>query len=227
MEQISNKALLILLIAAIVVSVGGTLVSLYKISTMKYPPEITGMASTGRVNASIEGVAAINVTTNVDFGSGTTDGQKRHISTEDSDNYGSFRNCSGATAPINPPQCRGMELENTGNTYINVTLVSDKNRTEFFSGDPVEANFTFFTANGNRTGGEVTSCKNNTAAQNDVDNVSPTTWTEVPKTTTLICDNLSAGYAADTITIEFNLTIPSDEPAGEKKATITFAATSI
>ena len=79
MAEISNKSLALLLVAAIVVSLGGVFVTLQRLET-EYRPPITGMADTtdtGTVLLNIGENVAINFTSaTMDWGSGAVDTSK-------------------------------------------------------------------------------------------------------------------------------------------------------
>ncbi|MFH1849776.1 MAG: hypothetical protein ABH879_06335 [archaeon] len=222
MKQVSNTALSILLIVAVCMSIGGTLLSLSFISKLReVPPGITGFAAsdTGTANISIIGAASIQINNNIDFGAGTVssdDAHLTHVDTETTDNYGTFNNCSSSHTH---PECRGLEVENDGNLRVNVTMSASLDDDTFFSGNPAQSGFDFFVKQGNRTGGEENSCKNITGGYN----LTPLSWTDIPTTARLICGNLSYSDGNDTMLVEFNVTIPTDEPTGQKWNTFTFS----
>lgn len=77
MAEISNKALALLLIAAIIVSLGGMLITLNRLSKL-FVPGVTGFASdTGTLTLQVAENVEINFTMNqMDWGSGAVDSDK-------------------------------------------------------------------------------------------------------------------------------------------------------
>ena len=73
MEEISNKTIAVLLVIAVVVSIGGTIISLNKLSQIRgLRGPLAGAATTGIgvVNLSVETSLDIMVTGNINFGAG-------------------------------------------------------------------------------------------------------------------------------------------------------------
>ncbi len=105
MEEISNKTLAILLIAAIVISLGGTLISLNRLARIRIP-SITGFGTTDTagVNLSITGVTEVNWTTDdIYWESGTV------------------------TTTVSSP----LVLENIGNTNVTLNITCGKTAATF------------------------------------------------------------------------------------------------
>ena len=124
--DVSNKTLAVLLIAAIVVSLGGTLLS--------SGGQKTGYATTGTINYSVDDNFAVDfTTTNIDFGTGSVDIGNGPCVLESS------------TAPNGG--CVGFEtspgtltFDNIGNTACSVTLDGDETETVFI-GSASDAEF--------------------------------------------------------------------------------------
>jgi len=237
MQQISNKTLSFLLIVAIVVSVAGTMVSVYRLSVFKAqqrPGDVAGFASSaaGTASVTLVGFGSIVINSNVDFGSGT---QSTNISnltsltTETADNYATFNNCSEDIWD-QAADCRGIEIENDGAVTINVSMQASSNASTFFSGNSSQALFQYFTADGNRSKEKNSSCFPRSGSNI---NVSPwgypnlRNWTNITTDSVPICANLSFTNSNDTITVELNITIPADETTGTKTNTFTFSAVQI
>ena len=202
----SNKSLALLLVVAIVISLGGTLLSLNKVSQLQFLgiEVVTGRAS-GIVNLSIEEVAACRIEKNVSFGSGS---QGAADLSSDLDNASSefTENCTLVT-----DECEGMEINNTGNKYLEVNFSSDKNATTFLGGDNVGVgDFQFKAANGTWD-----------ASLSGCNSGLDTSWGNVLASSSGICSNLSYGAANRMITVEYNVTLKVDTPGGDKTATIT------
>jgi len=235
------------------VSVGSTIISLYKIK-IDYAPRVSGHATDdGTVDVDVMGFASVVVNSNVDFGesmilSGAGNFTTITTETNHSDYDGikfntSFYNCSHDVNWSNAShECRGIELENDGNVYLNITMYASEDANTFWRGENSTDEFKFAILDGNRSHEESSSCNNNSNYNGtSYENVStyPThsiwtssssfayNWTDITTSATLICTNLSFTDAADTITVEFNLSIPSDEPVTTKQNTFTFTAAQI
>ena len=68
MVDISNQTLATLLVAAIVISLGGTIISLNRLGGIM---PLTGHATSSMANITVTGAADIDVTNNIDLGTGT------------------------------------------------------------------------------------------------------------------------------------------------------------
>ena len=216
---------------------------------------ITGYVTTGQVNVTVTAVSSLTVNSNVNFGTSTISSAPplTQLTTEVSDNYGTFNNCSTINGGVadTDKDCTGMEIENDGNVPINVTFLASKSAATFFdSQTDTGATFTFAVFDGNRSKNETAqktfgytnaslfnannaSCQLNAAInisirpRGSVIDGTYINWTDVPLTEYLICGNLSFDDRNDSITVEFNITIPGDEPTGTKTNTFTFTGTQI
>lgn len=249
MERVSNKTIAFALLFFLVISVGSTIFSLYKIK-IAYAPGVSGFA-TGTVDVQVTGLSSVTVNTNVDFGQSQLRAGNITVITTETNHSGdgleyntTFNNCSNDVNWSNMSyECRGIEIENDGNVYLNITLSASSSANAFWSGDNTTDEFDYATLDGNRSHGESGSCNNNSNIGNTSSyynlSIYPkgSTWTSssnffynwstIPTTATLVCTNLSFTDSTDTITIEFNLTIPSDETTGSKQNTFTITATQI
>ncbi|NQV08252.1 hypothetical protein HQ529_00180 [Candidatus Woesearchaeota archaeon] len=213
-------------------SISATVSFFYTDSLMGYRPTITGMATSGVVNVSVIGFASLTINSNVEFGQGATgaEGNETVLTTE-TNQTGTFNDCGDDVNWTNSTyECRGIEIENDGNIYINVTMSASANPNEFWKGNNATDEFQYATLNGNRSRQETDSCVSDTTRNVTIyplrSNTTYLNLTDISTTATLICGNLSFG-SNDTVTIEFNLTIPSDEPVGVKTNTFTFTATQV
>jgi hypothetical protein len=225
MADVSNKSLTILLVAAIVVSLVGTLVSINKVSNLLQPGgfgnQITGFAlqDNGNVTLTITGGAGIAVRRGIDFGS-IVPGNGTNISSEVSlIGRGGYNNC-GVVA-----NCSGLEIENDGNIPINVTMNSSSNASDLIGG--TNPSWTFFVANGNSSNtGNATRPDGGCTMIPPIYNTNA--WANFQKNTNYIICNSSVGAGLwyndtnDTMTIEVNLTIPSDTGTGARTAILAF-----
>ena len=201
--DMSNKSLALLLVAAIVISLGGTMIVLNQISDYR----ITGLAtSMGNVTLEVSSSAACRVTSNVSFGAASAPTQQINISTMIDNSGEGFNDCTSNSA------CYGMQVNNTGNVDLNISLTSDANATDLL-GYTVNDTMWFTHA-----------CINGTAATGVSDGCITgldTVWAEVNKTEHLICNNLTWDPGYEAFTIEYNVTLNASVPPGLKQANIT------
>jgi len=199
--ELSNKSLALLLVAAIVISLGGTLISLNRLNQEGF----TGLAA-GTVVLNVSENMSCTIASNVSFG--TSVGQilnTVNLSTNVTNTNG-FNDCLTNVA------CMGMMINNSGNVNVNVTFSSDKNGTTLLGG-PGASNddFQYSVVNGSNNGALLPGCIAGLK----------TAWTYANETTTAICTNLTAPTTNEVMTIEYNVTIDKDTPATLKTATIT------
>jgi hypothetical protein len=210
--DLSNKSLALLLLAAVVISLGGTLISLQKIDqlTGQQPTDqVTGKATAaGTTNLSIDAAAGCTVDTSVDFGTGAA---QAATLTTDTSNPGTFNDCTDGNAV-----CHGMQLNNTGNTNLTVNLSSDVDGAAFLGGTATAADFQYAVRNGT-FGGADGGCFDTTGTTGFLPS-----YADVPTTNNTICSNLRYEEGQDMITLEYNVTIDTGTPSGDKTATITF-----
>jgi len=239
----NKSSILKIVVVVLLLAVAGIFFSVLK-------DKITGFVTQGNVEVNVQALSSLSVNSNVYFGNGTISNEPANltsISTESEDNYGDFNNCSIINGGVNDTgrDCTGIEVENNGNVYINVTIAALNNVSGFFSsGSLTGANFTFAVLDGNRTKNETAMQimgagnegigPNNASCQingNTGTSISPSgsylngswmNWTGISTNPYAICGNFSFGDGNDTITIEFNLTFPGDEPVGLKSNSFTF-----
>jgi len=208
--EISNKTLALLLVAAIVVSIGGTLISLNNVN----------QGITGHVTSNATGTTSVNVgavttlrfdISSVDFGAGSVN------------TSGGFNNCTmwiNGTTTITQTGCTGFNttningafvIENAGTTYLNVTLNCSKNASTFIGG--TSPAFQFVISN-NNTG----SC---------VSGINYTGWTDAAISPVNICTNLTPSKPNSTMLIGVQVRIPQDSLTGSQSAIFTAQGTNI
>ena len=213
--EMSNKSLALLLVIALVISLGGTLMSLTKISEIRQvkplPQKmVTGLASgAGKVEVTLGSLTACNVDTNVTFGTGNP--TTTLILSTDKDlppypNASGFNNCSIAAAPCYP----GMQINNTGNANINVSFSSDKNASALLGDSSPLASFTYDIRNGTFKAAAAIGCLSGLGTGGSIQ--SNTNYT--------VCQNLSFTNTADIASIGFNITINESTPKTSKQANI-------
>jgi hypothetical protein len=209
-EDVSNRGLAVLLVLAIVVSIGGTMISLNKMGT-----GITGYATdneTGTASLEIESLVQITLTdASVDYGiCGLNSSQ---VLTYDSNGTGASQEtddsstCSGTFPDV-------MTLENTGNKDVNLTIASDTSAADFVnapSSDLKTFAFVGITNDGGCVDGLQTTFTNFTAATTDY----------------LLCNNFTTASATDEVDIGFRVTLPPDAVTGVRSATITITGEEI
>jgi hypothetical protein len=199
--DMSNKSLALLLVAAIVISLGGTMISLNRLNEAGF----TGLVG-GSVNLTISSNASCTVTNNVSFGTAGQPGSAVNLSTERDNTPNNFNNCLTGN-------CEGIEINNTGNVNLRVNFTSNVNATGLLvqqTGlDPTD--FIYTVINGTDSGGEPGCILNSW------------NWTNVTNSATPsnICSNLTFDNNNDIVTMEFNVTIESDILAGTKQALLT------
>ena len=224
MDDVSNKTVVMLLIATVVVSLGGAYISLNavnnKLSGIGVGP-ITGLATTvpnGTATLIISLVSSIQFSdATVDFGTGS-------INT-------SIGNCTLSTTSANSAGCvdfsaqaNGFTIQNDGNTNLSITLVSNLAAADF-----IQDGAALFLWNVSVS--EPGSCVNATGSRKVVE---PNTtgagcdgiacgaiFEAVSTTTKNICPSLLFDDASDQLDIDINITIPVTSPSGTKTAILT------
>ncbi len=203
MEEISNKTLAILLIAAIVISLGGTLISLNRLARIRIP-SITGFGTTDTagVNLSITGVTEVNWTTDdIYWESGTV---TTGTSTCTLTSY------DGNTNTVSSP----LVLENIGNTNVTLNITCGKTAATFIG--HADAVYQWNASNkepGSCPGLAISAGAFQTASTDPV----------------VVCNSTGGGFLAtdgsDTMNFDVRVVIPSAAPSGSKTSTFTATAT--
>ncbi|MBN2459021.1 hypothetical protein JXB28_01950 [Candidatus Woesearchaeota archaeon] len=200
--DMSNKSLALLLVAAIVISLGGTMISLSRLNEAGF----TGYAAGGNVSLTVSSNASCVVSNNVSFGTGGQPPITINLSTEDDHSAYGFNNCESG-------DCTGINIENNGNVNLLVNFSSNFNATELLvqQSGLTQNDFMFKIKNGT-----------NVPDRQGCIGAELTDWSNVNKTDIMtVCDNLTSGDTADTVTIEFNVTLEPDIVAGTKTAILT------
>jgi len=206
--MVSNKTLALFIILTVIVSLGGTLLSLNKLqelSQIKLIPtkEVTGLAS-GEVNLVISTNMSCTIDSNISFGSSGKPASTITISTN-KNNIAIPSNFSDCTSVAG---CMGMMVNNSGNVDIFVNFSSNVDGSGLVGG--AASDFQYIAYNGTTT-----------STENGCRGGLPAAWANVPTTATAICTNLTSSSANNMMTIEYNITIGPDTIPGAKTATIT------
>jgi len=240
MNEISNKTVVALLVATIIVSLGGTFIALgsvsNKLSSLGLGP-ITGFAigSNASTTVTVQTFSSIKFSqASVAFGSGSVN------------TTGGFNNCTLSTTDSNSSGCtdfsevsNGFTIENDGNSNLTVQLRSNISAADFIGVDT--AKFLW-----NVTVNETGSCRNNTGqgiiqpnttgAGNDCGDGNTSNTAGEPNncgnifepantSNRVICPRLLFADGSDALNIDINISIPADAPAGQKVAGIFITGT--
>jgi hypothetical protein len=202
----TNKTLSVLLVAAIVISLGGTLIGLNKLRQ-----GATGFATTAQVNLTISTDATCNVDWGVNFGASAPAATTQIISSDK--NYAApltFNNCTDGEAVNN---CKGLQINNTGNVNLSVNITSTVTAATFLINQtPLAAtDFIYYMRNGTYL--------NNTQGCLFFGNQSGI----VNLTSMNICQKFMPSVTNNVMTVEYNVTMQPDLSPGLKTGTMTIS----
>ena len=215
--DISNRALAVLLLAAMVVSLGGTIISLNKLGSVT----TTGYATSdvGNVSLTVEGEISLTLDTYnlINFGSCTpTGGAPVVVNSEGGHATSSV--CPGFTVA---GADSNFSIRNDGNVNINVNITPG-NRGEAHGGDFLESAssssaIAFRSIAGGSAGGN--GCVSGLVA----------TYTNFTTANQIrACGNLTAagvlGPTNDSFTTHIEIVLPHNVPEGEDSVLLTFSA---
>jgi hypothetical protein len=231
--EFSNKTLAWLVVVIIVVSLGGTLISINSITGPNGVGHVTSNA-TGNASVSISSVTQLTFkTAALDFGTGQVNGSagNNYQCNMSNNGSGSIVKTSGCSSTFNSTNLGGsLVIENTGNTALNVSLNFSANAANFLGGGATGCGGTCpaplfkFTVLENESG----SCP---GGQNGYNATMNQSWVDVVAGSWLpICNgttsqNLQYGDNNDSLAIGIFIAIPSDA-SGTKNVTITAQGTS-
>lgn len=211
----TNFGIVVLLIAAIAISIGSTLVSLDRLSSLG---GLTGYAAeaSGTVMFAINETLQIELTDNeVNFGTcalnSTSGGFINYTSDLQTGTSSEYQTLGFGCDGLTDVDGDYMILANVGNVDANVTLKSDKNGVELIEASTYEGEFWYKAGNK-----ETDACK--TGLQE--------TWTNISQADFAypLCGNFTAPDLEDELYIWFGLLLPSTTVPGDKTASITFTA---
>ena len=224
MGQISNQALTVLVLAAVVVSVAGTIVSINKVNQI-FSGEVTGMAAstTGIVNVTLASIASIAI----------DDGQITFGSCLPNGSVG----CNATSNSTGDPGCcssngiwpDNITVRNDGNTNINVTVQTNILASSMIGGvTPYGAEMYYSVRNASANAG----CFNVTGPEeigSPFDDTFGMQWDwrnfSAANTAYLACRNLTPVVTANSFSLFAKVFIPADAPQKTgANATLTFTA---
>lgn len=244
--QISNRTIATLLIATILVYLGGTFISLNRLADFGYRP-LTGLATgSGNVSVTISPTTSITwVVSMIQWGSGYVDSscnnctmQVNNTATAASGTYGYDSTCCKSFNWSNT----SLLLKNNGNQNVNVQMNVTSNNTMWFgSSTPAEFSFKIVDVSdrdhdsADNPQDTAVSCRgNNTHANGWWDYESASTWTQLddwvaaPK---YICGdatgkNFTFNSGTNEANFDFKIVIPqSYTSTGVKSTLVTILAT--
>lgn len=201
-EDISNKALVALLVAAIAVSLVGTMVSINRIGKLGIPI-LTARATEGVVKLNITEDITIDVTQpTINFGSGNP--------------KAIYNNCTLSSNDTSVPACwdnstayspSSFEIENEGSIPVDITIDSAKNTSDNFIGGTSARNSYKWATRNLETGAATTLYS----------------WTEFSAAVPECVGVLKSGVDEDEVYVDIQVMIP-DDAEGYKTDTITFTS---
>ena len=214
MVEISNKTLLILALVAIIISLGGTWISLSKLQlsglTGKAPLPVTS----GTAQLNIQAQAVVNVSQpSINWGNVAVS-QGNDTCEINSENGASYR-CSTCSGTPCTTANSGFTFHNIGNVCINISVAAGKSAATFIGGTVGGGPLYKWKSRNQTTVGGYAVGINNTYLATALSatlayfNMSPT--------------NYSAGQN-ESAYLDLNITIPRDAGKGAKTDTITFTA---
>lgn len=216
-DEINNQTVVLTLVAAIVISLGGTVVVLTKLSSMGPATGITGFVTsnaTGQVQIEIPTALEISVTnTTIDFGTCELPTARVNISSAMTGveiNETNVTNCTGGNTGAGADGFpRWISIVNTGNVAANLSVESDLTGTQMLG----DGAFAYKMDNG--------------AASTGCDAVNLTTaWTEFTTADErqVICSQLKYGGGTNKVRFYANVSMSPFSTTGgaQQTATLTF-----
>lgn len=207
-DNSDTKRLAVLIALAIVISLAGTVITLSSL-----PNGITGFATDSETGTAQFAVAALTqITLNdatVNFGTCTLNIANMSTFDSNASNGNSLETTDSSTCGGSFPD--RMELENTGNKYVNLSIKSNVSATNYINSNSAQGNFMFVGTNKDTSAcitGLASAFVNFTAAN--------TNYT--------LCSNFSPINTADELYISYRIALPPDTKEGTKSALITITA---
>lgn len=233
MEEISNRTLAVLLVAAIIISLGGTILSLNRIMPQRQfgeMSEVTGRAESGEgyVNLSIAGGISITTADNnrINFGACTPLGGGFITITSEANASNCVEGDVGATASKN------ITVRNNGNVFVNVTMVStDEGEAQagtggFLVAPSSDTSYIAFKPMPTWAAGYGFGCQNNTILGYNSTITDGHGWGGYQNITAgtkyVVCGNLSYLTNANSFGIAIMIGIPQDVSTGHSNLTLQF-----
>jgi hypothetical protein len=233
----TNKTLALLLVAAIVVSLGGTIISLNKIGTMA--------TVTGKATATSQGTTQLNITSDtkigftkssINFGNGYVNNSCNNCTMWTNStgtglsSWQQVNCCMGGWKSIQSNTAQdGLWVRNQGNTNLTVNLNFSKTAATFIGGSSPAFQYRLLT---DLTAG---TCSNCGSYANDITASCASTlryttlaWYDANTSNPIVCATygLTSDATKDEFVIDFKVIVPRTAPATAKTATVTVTGTS-
>ena len=225
--EISNRTLAILLVVAIAISLGGTILSLDKLGQISMPTGAATDTGTATINVTSQASIIFKVTS-VDFGAGwvnSTQADTCEMTAVNTTDGSASTACIGAGAGTQWGSGKsGFVIENNGNVNLTVDVECNRNWSNFV-GIP-SGGFRFMLYN-NETG----SC--NADSLNQATDNEWYSWPGNNSEKVNVCNSTGGGFAfadsKDSLVLDINVTIhyQSNMTGSAQTATITATGTSV
>ncbi|MFH0978273.1 MAG: hypothetical protein V1837_03130 [Candidatus Woesearchaeota archaeon] len=210
MEEISNRTLAILLIAAIIITLGGSLISLNRLAAVQ---NIAGFATAnitrGNVTLTISDINWINFSqARCNWGSG-------YATTMCKLNTSPYINASGCSPGFSTVNCLPLQIKNIGNNNCSLNITF-KNNSEFIGG----ANTKLFYKLQNGTG--ATNIRPGCTLSTNFSRFVSADWVKVTKEaySNITCDKFYFGVNQNTITLQVQVEFDAAARTGVRTNTI-------
>ncbi len=209
----SDNTLMAIALVAVIVSALGAGFTYYTISDFK-ESWLSGFATFGTVNLSVESSVTINFTTDIiNFGSGLVFSNNTNATLDTSRGP---TNVSGGNWTL---QNRGyIVIENLGNNNVSLDLMSDMAAAAFLGGTGPQFQF-------NVSSLETNACTNTSDGGINMSNGAYIRDTFVDVNTSApgerVCDRLSYADTRDTVRVDVKLVVPYDGATGARGARLT------
>lgn len=215
--SVSNKTLAIMLLAAIVVSLGGTFISLSRLGTMSTPTGHATDDSQGNITLTIDEILSITTIDNnlIDFGTCELGADSAGI-TINSEQGADTDNCS------NVGDVEAILVRNNGNLDANVTIQAASVGTDQGGAGP------FFLDTGSSNSSLQYKFMNESHASYEggcMSGMGPSSYTDFaePATEYTACELLQSHSSDNSIGVDFQISVPDSASEGDN-VTITFTA---
>lgn len=193
----SDNLLLIIAVVAVVVSIFATGFTYFSIANLA--EQITGYATQATANLTVETLAQVNFTNfSIAWGSGRVNPGATAASL--------ITTGAGTVTNGNWTADDGLILENAGNVNVSLNITGNKAASAFIGGTNPAYQW-------NITNVEANSCINTTGGTGTLDlNTFHNVNTSLGAS--LVCNTFGFKASADTIRIDFNVTVPEDSSTG-------------
>ena len=209
MDILSNKSLAMLLMFSIIISLGGTLITMNKLTGDSLTGYGTSDTSLGTVEYNVSANVDVNFTTSsIDFGAGSVVSTKINCTLISNATINSETRCSEFT-----DVSTGLVLENIGNKVIQLNLSFSNDSAEFIHS--TGSSFSFAVNNESEPSACITTIPDTFDNYNFTEIVARSDYT--------ICQRFNFSPSADELEIDVKLVIP-EAASGFHQAVITASA---